>query len=235
MDRGTLSVANPLIRNELGLSVAEMGVLLSAFLWPYAFTLLFAGAIVDQRQAAARPDNLADRLVDCPGCRRLHRQLWPVPAGPRAAGRRRGADVPDRGTGREGLVPRERPGAGRRHLERRPVARHRHRARPAHPGHAGVRLALDVRPDGSRWASSSPPSGTRSTGISTRKPSRSWTATTFTTAAQLPEAHPVHAAAWGKLFSFRATWGLILGFFGNVYVGWLFIAWLPGTLSCSAT
>src|SRR5277367_4533305 len=48
MDRGTLSVANPLIRNELGLSVAEMGVLLSAFLWPYAFTLLVAGAIVDR-------------------------------------------------------------------------------------------------------------------------------------------------------------------------------------------
>src|ERR1700756_5164555 len=48
MDRGTLSVANPLIRNELGLSVAEMGVLLSAFLWAYAFTLLVAGAIVDR-------------------------------------------------------------------------------------------------------------------------------------------------------------------------------------------
>jgi sugar phosphate permease len=47
MDRGTLSVANPLIRNELGLSVAEMGVLLSAFLWPYAFTLLLAGGLVD--------------------------------------------------------------------------------------------------------------------------------------------------------------------------------------------
>ena len=48
MDRGTLSVANPLIRNELGLSVAEMGVLLSAFLWPYAFSLLFAGGLVDR-------------------------------------------------------------------------------------------------------------------------------------------------------------------------------------------
>ncbi|HQT78494.1 MAG TPA: MFS transporter, partial [Rhodopila sp.] len=48
MDRGTLSVANPLIRNELGLSVAEMGILLSAFLWPYAITLLLAGAIVDR-------------------------------------------------------------------------------------------------------------------------------------------------------------------------------------------
>jgi MFS family permease len=47
---------------------------------------------------------------------------------------------------------------------------------------------------------------------------------------QAPETHPVHVAAWGKLFSFRATWGLILGFFGNVYVGWLFIAWLPGYL-----
>jgi MFS family permease len=47
---------------------------------------------------------------------------------------------------------------------------------------------------------------------------------------QAPDAHPVHAAAWGKLFGFRATWGLILGFFGNVYVGWLFIAWLPGYL-----
>jgi MFS family permease len=45
-----------------------------------------------------------------------------------------------------------------------------------------------------------------------------------------PESHPVNAAAWGKLFSFRATWGLILGFFGNVYIGWLFIAWLPGYL-----
>jgi sugar phosphate permease len=39
MDRGTLSVANPLIRNELGLSISQMGVLLSAFLWPYALAL----------------------------------------------------------------------------------------------------------------------------------------------------------------------------------------------------
>jgi len=46
----------------------------------------------------------------------------------------------------------------------------------------------------------------------------------------VPEAHPVHAAAWGKLFTFRTTWGLILGFFGNVYIGWLFAAWLPGYL-----
>lgn len=33
IDRATLAVANPLIRDELGLSVGDMGVLLSAFLW----------------------------------------------------------------------------------------------------------------------------------------------------------------------------------------------------------
>jgi sugar phosphate permease len=49
MDRGTLSVANPLIRQDLGLSIGEMGILLSAFLWPYAFSLLVAGGIVDRR------------------------------------------------------------------------------------------------------------------------------------------------------------------------------------------
>ena len=47
IDRATLSVANPLIRNELGLSVADMGLLLSAFLWAYAFFQLPGGALVD--------------------------------------------------------------------------------------------------------------------------------------------------------------------------------------------
>ena len=34
LDRSTLSIANPLIRQELGLSIADMGLLLSAFLRP---------------------------------------------------------------------------------------------------------------------------------------------------------------------------------------------------------
>jgi MFS family permease len=48
LDRGALSVANPMIRQEMGLSIGQMGVLLSAFLWPYAFALLIAGGIVDR-------------------------------------------------------------------------------------------------------------------------------------------------------------------------------------------
>ena len=35
MDRSTLAVANPLICHDLGLSIADMGLLLSAFLWAY--------------------------------------------------------------------------------------------------------------------------------------------------------------------------------------------------------
>src|SRR6201996_6165579 len=48
IDRATLAVANPLIREELGLSIADMGYLLSAFLWAYAFSQLPTGAMVDK-------------------------------------------------------------------------------------------------------------------------------------------------------------------------------------------
>ena len=48
VDRATLSVANPLIRDDLHLSIADMGYLLSAFLWAYAFAQLPTGAMVDK-------------------------------------------------------------------------------------------------------------------------------------------------------------------------------------------
>ena len=48
VDRATLAVANPLIRDDLHLSIADMGFLLSAFLWAYAFAQLPTGAMVDK-------------------------------------------------------------------------------------------------------------------------------------------------------------------------------------------
>src|ERR1700728_2371850 len=48
IDRATLAVANLLIRQDLGLSIADMGYLLSAFLWAYAFSQLPTGAMVDK-------------------------------------------------------------------------------------------------------------------------------------------------------------------------------------------
>src|ERR1700728_2698560 len=48
LDRGALSVANPAIRNDLHLSLGEMGLLLSAFAWSYALVQLPVGGLVDR-------------------------------------------------------------------------------------------------------------------------------------------------------------------------------------------
>jgi sugar phosphate permease len=48
VDRATLAIGNPLIPADLHLSVADLGLLLSAFLWAYAFAQLPAGGLVDR-------------------------------------------------------------------------------------------------------------------------------------------------------------------------------------------
>jgi MFS family permease len=48
LDRGALSVANPAIRADLGVSLSEMGLLLSAFAWSYALVQLPVGGLVDR-------------------------------------------------------------------------------------------------------------------------------------------------------------------------------------------
>ena len=35
---------------------------------------------------------------------------------------------------------------------------------------------------------------------------------------------------WKLLFRFRTTWGMILGYFGCIYLTWIYTAWLPGYL-----
>ncbi len=48
LDRANLSIANTTIAGEFGFSGTEMGLLLSAFLWPYALANLPAGWLVDR-------------------------------------------------------------------------------------------------------------------------------------------------------------------------------------------
>lgn len=48
IDRSALAIANPLIRAELGLSLGEMGLLLSVFLLAYSFAQLPTGWLVDR-------------------------------------------------------------------------------------------------------------------------------------------------------------------------------------------
>ena len=35
---------------------------------------------------------------------------------------------------------------------------------------------------------------------------------------------------WKQLFRFRTTWAMILGYFGCIYLTWIYTAWLPGYL-----
>ncbi|WP_158924368.1 MFS transporter [Acidisphaera sp. S103] len=229
MDRGTLSVANPLIRNELGLSVAEMGVLLSAFLWPYAFTLLLAGAIVDR----GKPRRvLTVALI-----------VWSVAQGAAGFIANYGQFLAARallGVGEAPMFP----------TAARVVKDWYHESDQA----LGVgiwngapSLGTAIAPAlltplmlvfGWRWMFVIMAVVGFVLAAIWFSVYRDFDAQTLDemdrhylyTGGEIPEAQPVHAAAWGKLFSFRATWGLILGFFGNVYIGWLFIAWLPGYL-----
>jgi MFS family permease len=48
IDRSNLSVAAPLLRDELGLSASGLGALLSAFFWSYALFQLASGWLVDR-------------------------------------------------------------------------------------------------------------------------------------------------------------------------------------------
>jgi MFS family permease len=51
IDRGTLSVAAPLLSQELLLSPAQMGLLFSSFFWSYAAFLILAGWLADRYSA----------------------------------------------------------------------------------------------------------------------------------------------------------------------------------------
>jgi MFS family permease len=229
MDRGTLSVANPLIRNELGLSVAEMGVLLSAFLWPYAFTLLVAGAIVDK----GKPRRvLAISLI-----------VWSIAQGAAGFIASYGQFLVARALLGVGEAPTF-PAASR-------VVKDWYHDSDQATGvgiwNGAPSLGTAIAPAlltplmlvfGWRWMFAiMAVLGFVLAGVwYAVYRDLDWEALEHEDRhylydnGEIPDAQPVHAAGWGRLFSFRATWGLILGFFGNVYIGWLFIAWLPGYL-----
>jgi MFS transporter, ACS family, D-galactonate transporter len=48
IDRGNLSIAAPMLKDELGISATQLGMLLSAFFWTYASLHLFYGWLVDR-------------------------------------------------------------------------------------------------------------------------------------------------------------------------------------------
>src|SRR5262249_1761840 len=52
IDRGNLSIAASLVKNELGISASELGILLSGFFWTYTAMLFVCGWFVDRFDAS---------------------------------------------------------------------------------------------------------------------------------------------------------------------------------------
>lgn len=229
MDRGTLAVANPLIRRDLGLSVAEMGILLSAFLWPYAFSLLLAGPLVDH----VRPRRiLAAALI-----------VWSLAQGSAAFV----------ANYMQFIIARAALGVGEA-----PVFPTASRVTKDWYHENDQAFGVGIWNGASSFGTAIAPAlltpvmliyGWRWMFALMGAIGVIFAAVWYIVYRDLdigalhsgdhdylyggnapPTEHSVVLSSWGRLFRFRATWGLILGFFGNVYVGWLFTAWLPGYL-----
>lgn len=229
IDRATLAVANPLIREELGLSIADMGYLLSAFLWAYAFSQLPTGAMVDRLgprilltmglslwSLAQLLGGLVQNFGQFFGARVLLGigEAPQFPTGARVV--RDWFNQRDRGLG-TGIfncasslgtaiaVP----------LLTYLMLSFGWRAMFMIMGIAGLVVAafwfvlyrnpgeVDLTAQENAYRTQGDPPGQR-------------TKVTF--------------REWKQLFRFRTTWGMIFGYFGCIYLTWIYTAWLPGYL-----
>ena len=229
IDRATLAVANLLIRQDLGLSIADMGYLLSAFLWAYAFSQLPAGALVDKLWprlllsiglALWSLAQLIAGFVHSFGqffSARLLLGIGEAPQFPTGARVVRDWFHPrDRGLatgvfncasslGTAIAVP----------LLTFLMLSFGWRIMFMVMGVAGLVMAavwyifyrnpsdLDLTDEEDAYRTHGDPPGDRNV---------------------------VTLGEWKQLFRFRTTWGMILGYFGCIYLTWIYTAWLPGYL-----
>jgi sugar phosphate permease len=229
IDRATLAVANPLIREDLGLSIADMGYLLSAFLWSYAFAQLPTGAMVDRlgprtlltwglslwsiaqflgglvqgfgQFFAARVLLGVGEAPQFPTCARVVRDWF----NQRDRGLATGVFNCASSLGTAVAVP----------LLTLLMLTFGWRTMFMIMGVAGLVVAAV-------WY------------FVYRNPSEvSLTSqeNNYRTQGDPPgERLKLSFLEWKLLFRFRTTWGMILGYFGCIYLTWIYTAWLPGYL-----
>jgi sugar phosphate permease len=232
IDRAALAVANPLIRHDMGLSVSEMGFLLSAFLWAYAFAQLPVGWLIDRfGPRSALGVGLA---------------LWS------AAQAMCGlvTNATQFTLARIGLGIGEAPQFPTAARVVRDWFPRRERGRPtgifAAASYFGTGIAaplITVLMLQFGWRSMFAILGVA--GLITslvwfamyRDPAKAHLSeeehqyrTDGTANYSQPE---VSIGQWGKLFRSRTTWGIVGGNFGVQYVTWLFNSWLPAYLQMS--
>ncbi len=226
VDRATLSVANKLIQDDLGIPVAKMGLLLSAFLWAYAIAQLPVGGLIDRfgprkllglglfgwslAQAAgglvtgfgvfiaARAALGVGEAPLFPGGARVVRDWFGVRERGFATGLLQSASS----LGNFIAVP----------LLTFIMLRLNWRWMFLIVGAVGILLAL------AWWSIHRDPSDVRLTPAE-----RAY----LTEGDENTSSKPPSFAEWKRLFAHRTTWGMIAGFFGTVYALWVYTGWLP--------
>jgi sugar phosphate permease len=231
LDRGTLAVANPLIRHDLGLSLGQMGLLLSAFSWSYALFQLPVGGLVDR----IGPRKLlgiglivwslaqaAGGFVSTFGWFILARIVLGIGEAPQfpSAARVVSNWFPLRARGKPTGIFNS--------------------ASPLGTALAPLCLSVLVVQFHWRWAFIV-------TGVVGLVVALVWLAVyrdpvkaTMTEAERhylegdetdRKPAPTVTFAEWRSLFSHGTTWGMLIGFFGSVYLNWVYLTWLPSYLT----
>jgi MFS family permease len=226
IDRATLSVANKIIHEELGIPVAKMGLLLSAFLWAYAIAQLPVGGLIDRygprrllglglfswsaAQAAGGLVNGFGIFIVArfalgvgeaplfPGGARVVRDWFGI----RERGFATGLCQSASSLGNFVAVP----------LLTFLMLRLSWRWMFILVGVAGVLLAVLW------WSIHRDPSEVRLTPDEVLY---------LTEGDENTTSRPPSFAEWKQLFTHRTTWGMIAGFFGTVYTLWLYTGWLP--------
>lgn len=231
LDRATLAVANEYIRADLGLSLGQMGLLLSAFSWSYALCQLPVGALVDK----VGPRRLLG----------IGLVVWSLAQAAGGLVATFGWFVVARIVLGIGEAPQF-PACARvvsnwfpPHARGTPTGIY-NSASPLGVALAPLCLSPLIAATSWHWAFFV----TGALGLVAaviwiglyRDPVHAQLSDTeraYLRGAAAAEAKPhtgTSFAMWCALFRHRATWGMMLGFFGSVYLNWVYLTWLPGYL-----
>jgi MFS transporter, ACS family, L-galactonate transporter len=227
-DRAALAVGNPEIRAELGLTFEDMGLLLSVFAWSYGFAQIPAGVLVDRfgvRRALGSAMVLWSLAQLAAGFVTSFHQFL---------------------SARVALGLGESPmyiGGTRVCADWYPLQK---RALPIGIFNSSSALAPALAPPILTWLMIA--HGWRVmfiiAGLAGLVVAVLWALIyrspreAGTPAADIAEIHrddgaPIEHVGWkqvGWLLQFPTAWGMFLGFFGVVYISWLYATWLPGYL-----
>ncbi|MDR3095702.1 MAG: MFS transporter [Paraburkholderia sp.] len=230
LDRSALSVANSTISGEMGLSAAQMGLLLSAFSMSYAFAQLPVGVLLD-RLGARLMLGVGMLLWSvaqlCTGFVHGFQQLFfariclgvgeapQFPAGAKVIGE--WFALRDRGAPTGIFVACSTIGPA-----------------IAPPILTGLMLALSWR---EMFVLTGVLGVLVALGWYVAYRNRGEVELTADEQAHLAEGAeeeatvtPLNGAQWRNLFAQRSTWGMLFGFMGVIYMVWLYLTWLPAYL-----